>query len=70
MENFVTSSYLKPALITLWTAVVAIVGLTLGTAGAGWFPLLAVAVVPAAVLLWFWVPPPTTTSERIRRAQR
>jgi len=62
--------WLKSALIGLWIIGVAIVGVVTGTSGAGWVTMTAVAVLPAAVLLWFWMPPAATTSEAINRARR
>jgi hypothetical protein len=70
MKNVIENLSTKAAIIALWVIGVAIVGLVAGTSGAGWITLAAVATLPPVVLLWFWTPPPVTTSERIHRARR
>jgi hypothetical protein len=62
--------WMKSTLIALWILGVAVVGALAGTSGSGWLTLTAVAVLPAAVMLWFWMPPAVTTSESINRARR
>lgn len=59
----------KAWVAALWIAVLATLGLTIGTTSiAAWLGLVALAVVPIGILRTLWQSPAQTTSESIKDA--